>query len=341
MFNGFTLGVLMQVFFISLITCALLIEILRRYAHHLGMMDHPNDRKQHGHPIPTVGGVAMFIALILAISITSNISHAEMILLTCAFALGLLGMLDDKHNLSVSLRMMIQVTLALMVIIGAQGTITSLGSIFGIPVELQLLAIPFSLIAFVGGINAMNMIDGADGMAGSMAFITTLGATILFLISPLGVSPEFPLALLGALTGFLMFNARIFIKRAWIFMGDAGSMWLGLVVAWLLARIAQGPSDPWVVLWLFGIPLIDTLTVMFRRMRSKKSPFLADRTHIHHIFEKRGLSTGRSVLLAAAGQTVLVTIGLLFYMFHTPTFIVLGSFILLFCVYYYAMRHRP
>ncbi|MGB8516376.1 MAG: MraY family glycosyltransferase [Gallionella sp.] len=304
------------------------------------MMDHPDERKQHAHPIPTVGGVAMFAALLISMQLCSDITHQEAILLACAAALVLLGILDDRHNLSVSLRMMIQVTLALIVIIGAGGTISQLGSIFGIHLNLYLLALPFSLIAFVGGINAMNMIDGADGMAGSMALITTVGVLVLYSVSPLGVSPDLPLALLGVLSAFLFFNARVLIQRAWVFMGDAGSMWLGLVVAWLLAKVAQGPSDPWVVLWMFGIPLIDTLTVMFRRMRRKKSPFVADRTHIHHIFEHRGMSTGRSVLLAALSQTLLVTIGVTLYLLAAPTIIVLGGFLTLFVIYYYVMRHQ-
>ncbi len=330
----------MLIFFISLIACALLIELFRRNAQRLGMMDHPDERKQHALPIPTVGGVAMFFAVLFALQFGSPITHDEVILLGCSAMLVLLGVLDDKHNLSVSLRIMIQVSLALIVIIGAHGTIIQLGSLFGTPIQLGLLAIPFSLIAVVGGVNAMNMIDGADGMAGSMAFITTVGAIILFTLEPLPVTQELPLALLGALCAFLLFNSRILVSRAKVFMGDAGSMWLGLVLCWLLVRVAQGPNDPWVVLWIFGLPLIDTLTVMFRRMHRKKSPFAADRTHIHHIFELRGLSAGRSVLLSTLIQTLLVTTGVTLYLIAAPTQIVLGGFLALFAIYYHALRHQ-
>jgi UDP-N-acetylmuramyl pentapeptide phosphotransferase/UDP-N-acetylglucosamine-1-phosphate transferase len=218
--------------------------------------------------------------------------------------------------------------------------VTNIGSIFGIPLNLGLLAIPLSLIAFVGGINAMNMIDGADGMAGSMAFITTLGVAILCSVGSFDVSLELPLALLGALAAFLIFNSRIFVKRAWVFMGDAGSMWLGLVIGWFMAKICQQHSDPSVIFWLFGLPLIDTIAVMFRRMRSKKSPFKADRTHLHHILELRGFSAGRAVLIASLAQAVLVSIGVAFYLLHTPTVFVLGGFVVLFAIYYSRMRHR-
>ncbi len=330
----------MQVFFVSFVVCVVLIFILRKLARGWGMLDHPDARKRHGQPTPTVGGVAMFAAVLLAVKFGLDLSYQNNVLLACSTALVALGMFDDKHNLPVGLRLMIQVTLALIVIVGAQGSVTYLGTLFGVPVNLGLLALPLSLIAFVGGINAMNMIDGADGMAGSMALITMIGVAILCGVAPFGVSMTLPLALLGALSAFLIFNSRIFVKRAWVFMGDAGSMWLGLVLGWFMAKICQQHSDPSVIFWLFGLPLIDTLAVMFRRMRSKKSPFKADRTHFHHILEIRGLTAGRAVLVAALAQTVLVTIGVAFYLLHTPTSVVLGGFVVLFAVYYKSMRHR-
>lgn len=330
----------MQIFFVSFVACVVLILLLRKLARGWGMLDHPDARKRHAQPTPTVGGIAMFVAVLLAVKFGLELTYQKKILLACAAALVALGVFDDKHNLPVSLRLMIQVTLALIVIVGAQGTVTYLGSVFGVPVNLGLLALPLSLIAFVGGINAMNMIDGADGMAGSMALITMIGVAVLCSVAPLGVSLTLPLALLGALAGFLIFNSRIFVKRAWVFMGDAGSMWLGLVIGWFMAKICQQHSDPSVIFWIFGLPLIDTLAVMFRRMRSKKSPFKADRTHLHHILELRGFSTGRAVLIAALAQGLLVTIGVTFYLLKTPTVIVLGGFIVLFAVYYKSMRHR-
>lgn len=330
----------MLIFFVSLIACAALILALKKFADDLGMLDHPDARKRHIRPTPTVGGVAMFVAVLLAVQFGSPLSEQKIILLVCSAAMVVLGVFDDKHNLPVYLRLMTQVTLALIVIVGGHGTVTYIGSVFGIPLNLGFLAIPLSLIAFVGGINSMNMIDGADGMAGSMAFITILGVVILRTVAPSDLPPDLPLAVLGAVTAFLIFNSRIFVKRAWVFMGDAGSMWLGLMIGWFMARICQQHSDPSVIFWIFGLPLIDTLAVMFRRMRSKKSPFKADRTHLHHILELRGFSAGRAVLIAALAQALLVTIGVIFYLLHTPTVIVLGGFIVLFAVYYKSMRHR-
>ncbi|MEQ1526663.1 MAG: MraY family glycosyltransferase [Gallionella sp.] len=330
----------MSIFFVSFFVCVVLIFLLRKLARGWGMLDHPDERKQHTHPTPTVGGIAMFVAVLIAVKFGLALTYPQQILLACSAALVALGVFDDKHNLAVNLRLMIQVTLALIVILGAQGTVSHIGTIFGIPLNLGLLAVPLSLIAFVGGINAMNMIDGADGMAGGMALITMIGVVILCSMGALDIPLNLPVALLGALAGFLTFNSRVFMSRAKIFMGDAGSMWLGLVLGWFMAKICQQASDPSVIFWLFGLPLIDTLAVMFRRMRSKKSPFKADRTHLHHVLEMRGLSAGRAVLIAALAQAVLVTIGITFYLLQTPTVIVLGSFVVLFGIYYSKMRHR-
>lgn len=330
----------MVILVVSFLSCVMMILLLRKLARGWGMLDHPDERKQHFHPTPTVGGIAMFVAVLLAVQFADPMAHHQKIVLGCAAALLILGIYDDKHNLPVSLRLMAQVTLALIVILGAQGTVTHIGTLFGVPLNLGLLAVPLSLIAFVGGINAMNMIDGADGMAGGMAFITTLGVVILSIFTDFDIPLELPFALLGALAGFLIFNARIFVKRAWVFMGDAGSMWLGLVLGWFMSRICQQHSEPGVIFWMFGIPLIDTLVVMSRRMRSKRSPFKADRTHLHHILESYGYTTGRAVLIAYVAQGLLVTIGIALYILKAPTVVVLGGFAVLFAVYYSRMRPR-
>jgi len=340
----FILGVgKMQNFFVSLAGCAVLILLLRGAAHRFGIVDHPGGRKQHTQPTPTVGGLAMYLAVLLALLWHGGISENVAVLLGCAAALVILGIFDDKHGLSVSLRMMIQVFLVSVVITGAEGTITHLGALFGIGSDIQLgmFAVPFSVIAFVGGINAMNMIDGADGMAGKMAMITVLGVAIIFYVA--GAVELLPLtwAMLGALVGFLLFNTRIFVRRAWVFMGDAGSMWLGLVLGWFMAQVTRDgvSAEPALVLWLFGIPLIDTLVVMFRRFQRRRSPFAADRTHIHHVLEHAGLSVRRTVLVLSLAQLVLVSIGVCFYLVHAPAAVVVWSFVLLMAVYYYQLRN--
>lgn len=333
----------MQIFFVSLAGCAVLILLMRRLAYRFDIVDCPGGRKQHEHPTPTVGGLAMYLAVLLTLLWNGGISENVAVLLGCTAALVVLGVFDDKHGLSVSLRMMIQVFLVLIVITGAEGTIMHLGALFGSgsDIQLDLFAVPFSVIAFVGGINALNMIDGADGMAGKMVLITVLGVATIFYLA--GAFELLPLiwAILGALIGFLLFNTRLFVRRAWVFMGDAGSMWLGLMLCWFMAQVTQGEvsAEPALALWLFGIPLIDTLAVMVRRMRRKNSLFAADRTHIHHVLEHAGLSVMRTVLVLSGVQVVLVGIGVIFYLMHAPAAVVFWSFVVLFAAYCYRLRN--
>lgn len=326
--------------FIAGLSCVVLILTLRKFAHYLGMLDHPDERKLHGRVVPTVGGLAMFAAVILALLFSSPLPHGQIILLFCAAALLVMGWIDDIYGLSASLRLMIQVVLVLIVITESDSTISQLGTIWGKPITLGLLALPLSLIAFVGGINAMNMIDGADGVAGSMAAITLVGVLTLIGIGSVNMSVALPVALLAALVGFLIFNSRIFVRKAWVFMGDAGSMWLGLVVVWLLEQVSRQHTEPSIMLWLFGMPLIDTLAVILRRISRKKSPFKADRTHIHHVLQRFGFSTGRKTALLALAQSLLVAIGVILDVLDAPTVVILGSFITLFSCYYYLLRRH-
>jgi len=331
----------MLIFIISMLVCASLIIMLRSVARRMNIVDRPGGRKRHEQPTPTIGGLAMFVAILIAMIMADALHGKLIILLGCAAMLVVLGVLDDRHELSVSLRMMIQVFLVLVVIVGAGGTVRHLGAMFGFEIPLGIFAIPFSVVAFVGGINAINMIDGADGMAGKMALITTMGVATIFYLA--GSAELLPLtwAMLGALIGFLLLNSRVFVKRAWVFMGDAGSMFLGLVLGWFMAQVTKGSvsAEPALVLWLFGIPLIDTLVVMARRMKRKQSPFAADRTHIHHVLEHHGLSVRRTVLLLSLVQLILVGVGVFFYMIHASSFLVFWSFVLLMAAYYYRLRN--
>jgi UDP-GlcNAc:undecaprenyl-phosphate GlcNAc-1-phosphate transferase len=331
----------MLVSILSLASCIALIYFLRGIAHRYGLVDHPGGRKRHEQPTPTVGGLAMFFAVLAAMAVNHSLRGNIAVLLGCAAALLMLGILDDKRGLSVSLRMLIQVFLVTVVIMGAGGEVTHLGAVFGRhDVLLGLFAVPFSVVAYVGGINAINMIDGADGMAGKMALITVLGVVSIFYFAG---ALELPMAtaMLGALLGFLLFNSRFFVKRAWVFMGNAGSMWVGLVLGWFMAQITRGSisAEPALVLWLFGIPLIDTLAVMIRRMKHKRSPFDPDRTHIHHVFENQGLSINLSVIALSLVQLVLVSTGVLLYVIHAPAYVVFWSYILLLSAYCYGMRN--
>jgi UDP-GlcNAc:undecaprenyl-phosphate GlcNAc-1-phosphate transferase len=186
------------------------------------------------------------------------------------------------------------------------------------------------------------MIDGIDGLAGKMVLISTLGVSVIFYLT--GTLESLPLthALLGVVSGFLLFNSRIFFRRAWVFMGDSGSMWLGLVLGWLLIQAtthnAMTTVEPSLALWLFGIPLLDTLGVIFRRVKRSNSPFHGDRSHIHHLLEDRGFSFKYITFILCGAQISLISAGIFFHLFHAPAWLIFWSFVLLIAIYCYSLR---
>jgi len=160
--------------------------------------------------------------------------------------------------------------------------------------SLGFFAIPFTIFAVVGVINAFNMSDGMDGQSGTLAVaILTVLISLCYLQNDIQ-GATILIALFGAVVGFLIFNLRLSAKKpASVFMGDAGSMFIGFVISWYMIRLSQGPDaviKPITAVWILALPICDTLTVMIRRALLRKSPLQADRTHYHHLFQAAGMS---------------------------------------------------
>ncbi|GGY27403.1 undecaprenyl-phosphate alpha-N-acetylglucosaminyl 1-phosphate transferase [Rhodanobacter panaciterrae] len=272
--------------------------MLRRFAPTLGLVDHPNERKHHVGSVPLVGGVAIFIG-VLAGALSYGQFHTYInTLLGTAGMLVLLGALDDRFDLRVRIRVLVQTMVILIVIANTGVYIHTLGHIFGYQVELGWSGIPITVIAVIGLLNAFNMMDGIDGLAGSLALVS-IAAIVLFA----GTTPlRGSLALVGLLAAaalpYLAANLGFMGRK--IFLGDAGSMVIGYLLAWTLIRLSQAPGthlSPVDVLWCVALPVLDTLAVMYRRLRQGKSPFKPDRGHIHHILMGAGLGP-RATLIA-------------------------------------------
>ena len=125
-------------------------------------------------------------------------------------------------------------------------------------------------------------------------------------------------------------------------MGDSGSMGLGLLLGWLLIQVMYDtvPAEPALALWLFGIPLLDTLAVIFRRLKRNCSPFYGDRTHIHHMLQDRGVSFKHILSILCTAQILLIGTGILFHLFHAPAWLIFWSFTLLLATYCYCLRNH-
>lgn len=338
-------------FIFAIITAAasslLGLKMLKPLAEWLGLVDKPCSRKQHDGHIPLVGGISVFVGVLISTSLWLPESREFNLYLIASAIMVFIGALDDRHNLSVRSRLVGQMLVASIMIFGAGIYIKDLGNLFGYGnVHIGLFGIPFTYLAVLGAINAYNMIDGIDGLVGTLSIIT-LGflATLFLLANPGSHEGYLSLIVAVAIVPFLVFN--LFGKPEGsrlrkIFMGDAGSMFVGFTVVWLLAEGSQGPAPvfkPVLALWIIAVPLMDMAAVMIRRWRKGKSPFTADRDHLHHIFMRAGLNARQSLVLIALLAIILGSLGAACAYLKLPSWILFSSFMLVFVVYSLALQH--
>lgn len=291
-------------------TSAVVIVVMRRFAIVLGLVDRPDQRKQHLGDVPLVGGVAIFIGMIAGAACYGAFHGFEGTLLETAAVLALLGALDDRFGLSVRDRLLTQ-TIVILTVISSTGIyIHTLGHIFGHEVVLGWLGVPMTVVAVIGLVNAFNMMDGIDGLAGSLTLVS-IAAVVLF-ASPTPLHGVIMLLVLLAAATLPYLAVNLGFMGGKVFLGDAGSTVIGYLLAWALIRLSQIPKthlSPVDVLWCVALPVFDTLAVMCRRMREGRSPFQPDRGHIHHILLGAGLGPRTTLVALVVLAAVLASIG--------------------------------
>ena len=320
------------------------IAVLRPIAENIGLVDKPSERKQHVGHIPLIGGISIyFTILIITQFFIQETLAVNLYLISCSFMV-LIGALDDYYDISARFRLAAQLLIASIMIWGAGYALYDLGDLFGLGhVNIGLLALPVTLLAVATAINAFNMTDGIDGLVGVLATVSFGSLCVLFYWADNQNLFVIAATFVAALTAFLLFNLgglrRLFGK---VFMGDAGSMMLGLTIVWLLVigtQEGEGSFRPVTALWIIAVPLIDMFAVMHRRVRKGKSPLSADRDHIHHIFMRFGFSSRQACALIGLISAALAGVGLAGEYFSVPEPIMLFSFIGLFLAYDYAFLH--
>ena len=258
-----------------------------------------------------------------------------------------IGVLDDKFDLRVRIRIIGQIIIASLMIYGVGGYVTNLGNLFGFGnVELGSMGILFTYIAIIVVINAYNMIDGINGLIGSLSINTFASIAVLFIMSGQTDYLSYPLILATAILPYLIFNLGVFDKLLGkdtkrIFMGDAGSMFVGLSVIWLLTMGTQGEQAsfrPVTALWICAIPLMDMLAIVIRRYKKGKSPFKPDRDHLHHILQRLGFSAKQTLVLISIVAVALSTIGLAGEYFNIVESTMLLGFLVTFFFYNLTIR---
>lgn len=295
-------------FLLAMTMASVLTPTVAWAAHRFGLLDQPDfGRKVHVRAIPRLGGVAVVAAMltpILALSLHDNritqalFADGRLIVAFVVGALGIvgLGIWDDLRGAKARLKFAVQIVVA--VVMWAAGfRIEAVGGSFGIAVDIGLLSLPITILWFVGVINAVNLIDGLDGLAAGIALIAATALFGVAMVNGQVLLALFMAALGGALVGFLFFN----FNPARIFLGDSGSLFLGFVLAttslWTHHKAATASVVTALPLFVVAVPLLDTTLCIIRRVSRGQSPFSPDREHLHHRLMALGLSHRGAVLI--------------------------------------------
>ncbi|MFP4182300.1 MAG: hypothetical protein ACLFTX_06870 [Thiohalospira sp.] len=301
---------------ISLALAVALILALDEPARELGLVDRPGGRKKHAEPVPLIGGLAVVIAFAGGVLLVDGPLRDHAALFAGLGLLLITGLVDDAQDMRSTTKLMLQFVAAALVVGWGGLVITDLGVFVpGERLELSAWAIPLTLFALVGFINALNMMDGADGLAGGVSLAMLGWLVVAATLSGLPVTTAVAATLAAAVAGFLLFNMRHPGRpRAAVFLGDAGSMALGLGIAWLALEVLTAPGravSPAGIAWVLALPAVDTLSLMIRRMLKGQSPFRADREHLHHIFLRAGYTVGETSALLLFLTVLLGGIGVM------------------------------
>jgi len=284
---------------LSLAAALVLVPVGRTVAHMIGIVDRPDaERKLHHTPVALGGGITVFLAFSIAFVITvlidrqffarslGDISYNWYVLFASAVAILVVGFIDDVWALRGRQKLLLQ-CLIIVCMVGS-GTVIERIGFFGFEFQLGVFAFPVTVVWLLVAVNALNLIDGADGVATTAGSIICLGLGFLSqqFGSPLGGVVGFAMA--GALAGFLVFNR----PPATIYLGDAGSMMIGLFVGVLAvwSNVKESTVLASAPVAILAVPLFDSTAAILRRWLTGRSIYAADRAHLHHLLhEKYGL----------------------------------------------------
>jgi UDP-GlcNAc:undecaprenyl-phosphate GlcNAc-1-phosphate transferase len=298
---------LLLAFVLAMSVTVALIPLLARFAGRLQVLDAPNPRKVHSTPIPRVGGIAMFAGALVPMLYWLRDDPRLPAFVAAALLLVAVGVWDDRRELSHVPKFVGQLAAAVLVMLFGGVLVHSV--MLGERVELSpLVAVPLTLVFLVGVTNAINLADGLDGLAGGTTLLSCCALALLGLTIDERFVATISVIVAGSILGFLRFNTY----PARVFMGDGGSQFLGFTGAVLAILVTQsGPAalSTALPLLILGLPIIDTLAVMLQRISEGRSPFAADKNHIHHRLLTLGFEHFEAVFVIYLLQAMLFVAG--------------------------------
>ena len=283
-------------------------------AHRYGLVDRPDARKQHRDSTPLVGGLTLVLVSVLLLVVPPVFQGAAWVVLLGIFVAGL-GLVDDLSDLSARLRFGLQLLACAALATLPGWRVEVLGDVLGTGVIAFGIvgAVLFTALCIVGVMNAVNMVDGIDGLTGSLCAMTLLVLAVFSAQAERVPQLLLCVALLGGTLGFVVCNLGLAGPGRKIFLGDAGSMFLGFTLGAVFVSLSQGPDAafrPVAAGWLLGLPIMDTVAVMVARVLRKTSPFTPGRDHTHHLLLRAGLSDRETLVVVATVHLAMIGVGL-------------------------------
>lgn len=312
---------LLLAFLVAVLLSVVLVPLLMRHAERFGFIDAPDPRKVHIAPIPRIGGLAMVVGAVVPILFWLDLDSQILAFLGGILIITIFGVWDDRADLDYRLKFTGQIAAAVLVVVVGDVVIRYIpfGPAGGLP---DFIAMPLTVLFLVGITNAINLADGLDGLASGIALLSVGVVALLAYLAEGDALLLIALAVSGAICGFLRYNTH----PASVFMGDTGSQFLGYTLGFMVVVLTQNvnpAASPVLLVLILGLPILDTLSVMFQRLREGRSPFAPDRNHLHHkllssglhhyeavasIYILQGLFVGTALFLRYESDPVLVGI---------------------------------
>lgn len=312
--NTITVQIIL-IFLIGLILVHFSIPIIVSVSKAKHLYDEPNERKVHKTKIPNLGGVALFIGISIATLLgLHNYSFPDLSYIMASMIIVLfVGIKDDIMTISVKEKLLAQLICALILIIPGDIRVSNLHGIFGIYEINYLSSVVISILGIVAIINSINLVDGIDGLAAGIGILITCTLGVNFILTDNLQYAFLCFAIAGSLTSFFIYN--VFGRKNKIFMGDTGSLLMGLLLAVIFIKYNEfcitenefvNSFSPILSLAIFSVPVFDMIRVFFIRVIQKKSPFSPDNNHIHHKLLLLGYSHIKSTFIIIGTNLVFI-----------------------------------
>lgn len=326
------------VFLFSFLLTLLVLPRLSNIASKIGLVDHPEKRKSHKDPKPLVGGIGMIIGFAISCLLFIPLKHLRGFY-SGVILLVIIGFLDDFKELDHRWKFVAQIIATVLMISFSDTVLHTFGNLlsFG-PINLNRFDMLITIFGTIGVVNAINMIDGLDGLAGGVSFVAFFSfACLAFVISNTQLM-LLSLAFSGAILSFLRYNWH----PSKLFMGDAGSLSIGFGLTFIAIALTQSKNSavpPVVPLLVLAVPIVDTLTVMIRRILQGKNAFQADKSHLHHILLRFGFSSRATVMIIVLLTALFSLFGIYGVVLNIPDYYLFMVFSAYFILYFMSSFH--